>query len=278
MSTQRFAICNETFGDWPWDRVCRLVAETGYEGIEIAPFTFGERVTDVDAARRRGIRDTARGAGLQIVGLHWLLAGPSGLHIHSRDAEVRAHTVEYLRALIHFAGDLGAGIMVFGSPAQRRLEAGDEAGAWERTADSFRQVLPDLDSRGVTLCQESLPAPEADFILTAAEAARMVELVDHPRFRMMLDMKSMCAESVPPESLIRQFAPLVRHFHANDANRRGPGFGDTDFAPAAEALRETGFKDWVSVEVFDYSPDPETIARESLRYLREVFAAPGGNG
>ena len=75
----------------------------------------------------------------------------------------------------------------------------------------------------------------------------------------------------PPET-VRRYAALSRHFHANDANRRGPGFGDTDFNPIAAALKETGYTDWVSVEVFDYSPDPETIARESLRYLREVWA------
>lgn len=270
---QRFAICNETFGDWPWERVCRLVKEAGYDGIEIAPFTFGPSVVDVTPERRQEIRRVAEDAGLETVGLHWLLASPKGLHIHTRDEAVRRATVEYLRALVHFAGDLGARVMIFGSPAQRRLEEGDRQGAWERTQDSFRQVLPDLQARRVLLCQESLPAPESDFILTAAEAARMVREIDHPNFALMLDVKSMCSEERPPAGIIRELAPLVEHFHANDANRRGPGFGDTDFRPIAAALKETGYRGYVSVEVFDYSPDPETIARESIRYLKEVFGA-----
>lgn len=270
---QRFAICNETFGDWSWERSCRLVAETGYQGIEIAPFTLGATVTDVTPERRREIRHVAADNGLEIVGLHWLLASPKGLHIHTQDDALRQKTVDYLRALVDFAGDVGARVMIFGSPFQRKLEDGDWQGAWERTQDSFRQVLPTLAERDVLLCQESLPAPESDFILTAAEAARLVREIDHPNFRMMLDVKSMCSEDRPAAEIIREFAPLVEHFHANDANRRGPGFGDTDFRPIAAALREVGYGGYVSVEVFDYTPDPETIARESLRYLREVFGS-----
>src|SRR5438067_8926949 len=145
---QRFAICNETFGDWPWERVCAFVAETGYDGIEIAPFTFGESVEQLSPGRRREIRQVASDAGLPIVALHWLLASPKGLHIHTREEAIRRRTVEYLRSLIHLAGDLGAARMIFGSPSQRRLEEGDAEGAWERTLDSYRQVLPDLEARG----------------------------------------------------------------------------------------------------------------------------------
>jgi sugar phosphate isomerase/epimerase len=74
---------------------------------------------------------------------------------------------------------------------------------------------------------------------------------------------------VPAPELIRRHAARTGHFHANDPNKRGPGFGDADFVPIFRALRDSGYRGWVSVEVFDYSPDPETIARESIRYMRE---------
>ena len=45
----RYAICNETFENWEHARVCATAAELGYQGLEIAPFTLGPRITDVTA-------------------------------------------------------------------------------------------------------------------------------------------------------------------------------------------------------------------------------------
>ena len=56
--------------------------------------------------------------------------------------------------------------------------------------------------------------------------------------------------------------------HASDAKGRGPGFGDVDCKPILRALKE-GPPGPVSVAVFDYTPDPVTIARDSIRYMRE---------
>ena len=77
----------------------------------------------------------------------------------------------------------------------------------------------------------------------------------------------MAADEAPIPELIRRYAGRTGHFHVNDPNRRGPGFGSTDFVPIFAALEEAGYPGWVSVEVFDYSPDPETISRESLRHM-----------
>ena len=275
-----FAICNEVFGPRQtlndWRGVCEFVAACGYQGIEVAPFTFAESVHEIEAATRQEIKNIAHDCGLEIVALHWLLVSPQGLHLHSRDEKVRFRTRDYLTALSDFAGDLGAEIMVLGSHHQRHLEDDDFDGAWQRTAETFHFLAPHLKARGVTLCPESLPPPDCDFIQTAEEAARFVGEINHPNVRLMLDAKSLSAQARLPEETIRHVGNSVEqgiaHFHANDANSRAPGYGETDFAAIADALREVKFDNWVSVEPFDYWPDAQTLTRETLRYLRAAFA------
>ena len=75
----KFATCNELFEGWDFDRVCRFVKSVGYDGLEIAPFTLATPITDLSARRRAEMRRQAADAGVEIIGLHWLLAKTEGL-------------------------------------------------------------------------------------------------------------------------------------------------------------------------------------------------------
>jgi sugar phosphate isomerase/epimerase len=272
----RFAICNELFENWDFARQCSFAAESGYTGIELAPFTLAPRITDVTAATRRTMRRQAEEAGLEIIGLHWLLAKTEGLHLTAADPSVRAATTAYLIELARACHDLGGNLMIFGSPAQRNLEQGvsrEEGHA--RAAETFRGCLDALADLGVTLCLEPLTTQETNFITTAAEGAELVARMDHPNFRLHLDTKAMSSEGTPIPDLIRKFGGQAAHFHANDANRLGPGFGEIDFVPIFQALKDVGYDGWVSVEVFDYSPGPERLATESLAYMRKCVEETG---
>jgi sugar phosphate isomerase/epimerase len=162
---------------------------------------------------------------------------------------------------------------VFGSPAQRRVPAGASlAQATDYAFETLALAGDAIRDAGVTVALEPLSPPDADFLNTAGEAVTLLRRLSHPAFKLHLDVKAMATDEAPAPELIRRHAADMAHFHANDPNLRGPGFGSTDFVPIFQALADVGYQGWVSVEVFDYTPDPETIARESLRYMRECEA------
>lgn len=272
----KLAICNELFEGWDFADVCRCASEMGYQGIEIAPFTLCEQPCELPRASRQRIAAQASAANLDIVGLHWLLARTEGYHVSHPDSSVRNATATYLTELARLCADLGGHVMVFGSPAQRSLLDGVtyEQG-WDYALDTFGKVIPTLEQFGITLCIEPLTPCETNFLNTAAEAARMVRDLDSPSIRLILDVKAMSSEAAPPADVIRVNHDLLAHVHANDANKRGPGFGNTDFVPIGQALNDVGYAGWVSVEVFDFSPDPVTVARESIQYLKKSFCLEG---
>ena len=117
--TMKFAICQELFEGWEWERQCQAIASNGYTGIELAPFTLASRIGEVSPRRRRELKSVAEAHGLEICGLHWLLAKTEGLHLTTSHAVVRRATSNYIIELANACADLGGTIMVFGSPMQR---------------------------------------------------------------------------------------------------------------------------------------------------------------
>ncbi len=273
----KLGICNELFEGWDFARFCRTVKEIGYDGLEIAPFTLAPRIFDLGQARRRDLKAIVEDAGLETIGLHWLLARTEGYYLTSPDEAVRRATAYYFKALVEATRDLGGSLMVLGSPKQRNLLPDvtyDQA--VEFAIDVLEEVLPVLDSLGVNLCLEPLAPSETDFLNTCAQAMDLIRRIDHPRLRLHMDVKAQSSEpgTTVPE-LIRRYASRAGHFHAQDVNLRGPGMGDVDFAPIVAALVDAGYDRWVSIEVFDFSPGAEETARQSFTYLKRLLPGAG---
>ncbi|MEW6356064.1 MAG: sugar phosphate isomerase/epimerase family protein [Planctomycetota bacterium] len=269
----KFSICNEFCTGWKIDDVFRFAADVGYNGVEIAPFTLADDIRRMDAGKRKRIKESAEASQVEIVGLHWLLVKPGGMYINHPDAKIRKETLEFMTDLIGFCADLGGKIMVIGSPKQRSVHKDlTFEKAWSYARQVFSACAKMAEKKGVTLCVEPLARTETNFINTHQEAIRMIEEVSSPNFRLLLDVKAMSDEVMEIPDIIAESAPHLAHFHANDANLRGPGFGDTDFVPIMNALKNIDYQGYVSVEVFDFKPDPETIANKSYEYLQQSLA------
>ena len=274
----RFGICNELFEGWEFGQVCKTVKGLGYDGLEIAPFTLAPRITQVTPQRRRELRAMVEDAGLATIGLHWLLAQTEGFYLTTPDAQVRLNTASYLVALAEATRDLGGTLMVLGSPKQRDLLPGvSEAQALDLAYDVFDRIMPTIAAFGVDLCLEPLAPTETNFLNTCAQANELIARVNHPNFKLHMDVKAQSAETggTVPE-LIARFAAKAGHFHAQDVNLRGPGMGALDFGPILKALVDSGYDRWVSVEVFDFTPGAEETAARSIECLRAAWKSATG--
>lgn len=267
----KYAICNETFQDWPFEKAFAYAKKCGYTGVEIAPFTIKESAYDIDALTRDTVKNQIKVAGLECVGLHWLLAKTEGYYLTTADDAIRAKTGDYLAELARLCRDLEGTVMVLGSPFQRNLLPGiDHDQAMEYACDTINRAMPVLEDCGVTLALEPLGPAEGDFLNTAALGIDLAKMIDSPNCRLHLDVKAMSTEEIPISEVIKNSREWIAHFHANDPNLLGPGMGEVEFEPIFEALKTIDYDGWVSVEVFDYEPGVETICEKSIGYMREV--------
>jgi sugar phosphate isomerase/epimerase len=144
--------------------------------------------------------------------------------------------------------------------------------AWDFAKETFQDCCQHAQERDVIVCIEPLSSSMTDYINLPEEGARLVEEINHPNFRMILDTYSMSCNKVDMGKAIEQYGKYTAHFHINDDNESWPGSGGIDYEPVASALRKINYDGYVSVEVFDFKPDPKTIAQEAMKSLKSIFA------
>ena len=271
----KLALCNEVLAPMPFEAQCRTARALGYAGLEVAPYTVCADPAAMTIVQAGELRQVAADHGLEISGLHWLLVKPDGLSITDPDPAVRARTVDFMRHLCELCAAMGGRYLVHGSPAQRRVPAGDtHAQALARATAAWALAGEAAASCGVTYCIEPLSRDQTDVVNTVAEAVAVVQAAGQPALRTMIDTSSAgLAEDLSVPALIERWLPsgLVAHIQLNDPNRRAPGQGEMAFAPVLAALQHGGWHGWVAVEPFDYVPDGPGCAAWSAGYLRGLL-------
>jgi sugar phosphate isomerase/epimerase len=270
------SLCNEVIATLEFARQCAFARTVGYDGLEIAPMTLSPEPHLLTAGERAELRRAAADAGIAITGLHYLLRAPEGLSITAADAAVRTRTIDVMRRLCELAADLGARILVHGSPDQRKLEPDREADGRKYAAECWAAVAGAAEAARVTYCIEPLARDQTLCINTVAEAAALVQEIASPAVRTMVDC---CAagrtEQQPIPDLLAEWLPtgLIAHVHLNDPNRRGPGEGALAFAPIVQALADHRYGGNASIEPFIYEPDGPSCAARAIGYVRGLMEA-----
>ena len=273
----KLALCNEVIRELSFAAQCKFASQLGYEGIEIAPFTLFEEAHQFNSSHAQLSRQQASDAGLSISSLHWLLVKPDGLSLVSQDQTVRQKTQDWLKQLIEYAHTAGACALVHGSPKQRSPE-GDQTieGCIGRVQEMLAAIEPFAKQAGVTYCLEPLSPVETPVINTVAQASAVVDGINSPHIRTMLDTSAASySESLPLDVVFEKYfiSGHIGHVQVNDHNRKGPGQGDTDLLPLFQKMKALNYQGWVAVEPFIYEPNGPSCAAYSAGYVKGLMRA-----
>jgi sugar phosphate isomerase/epimerase len=259
-----------------WVEQCQIVSDAGYQGIEVAAFTLvKEGVQEISPAGRKEMVSVMKRAGIECVGLHWLLAPPpKGLHFTTPDAAVRKRTVAYLDELIDFCADLGGPYMIFGSPKQRNTVGISVDEAKKYFGEGLRAVADHAQRRGIKILVEALGQRTTDVVNTLAEASEMARRVNHPAVRIMFDFNNTTDETESFDLLLRKYHESICHVHVQEQGGKhlGTGTAVNDYVKAFQTLKDLDYDKWISLEVFDFSPGGRRIAEESMAALKQIEA------
>ncbi|MEM7797930.1 MAG: sugar phosphate isomerase/epimerase family protein [Chloroflexota bacterium] len=206
------------------------------------------------------------------------------------DEAIQKNGMAYLKHCIDACATLGGANLV--GPMYSAVGR-----VWEQTSDSRKRdsdllvkQLSDLAAyagdKGVRLGVEPLNRFETSFLNTAAQTIEIIDRVDHPACKIMLDSFHMNVEEKSLGDAIRATGERLIHFHSCENDRGAPGSGNVNWDEVAAALKEIQFDGPVVIESFTnqvksiaraaaiwrpFESSQDALAENGVTFLKELF-------
>jgi sugar phosphate isomerase/epimerase len=240
----------------------RKIAEIGYDGVEL----FMHSTQSPAASRIKGL---LRDSGLQVGMLVALfdLIGNDVVMGHPEKAK-RREFLDKAPYHLELAASVGARVPVgFTRGYIRPGTTEKDVRGW--FVDGLHEYVKMAEDFGVTLVLEPINRYEINYINRVDEALPILDEVQSPNLKLLLDTFHMNIEEVSIPRAIRAAGDKIGHFHFVDSNRWPPGYGHTDLKEVFAELTKVGYEGFLGVEAIA-KPSPETGARAGLSYIRTL--------
>lgn len=241
------------------------ISKIGYDYIEL-PLS---ELMLLDEADFQTVANTVRNSDLKCHVCNNFIK--KGLKLVGPDAAL-APSLTYCKSALSRAEQLGAGIVVLGSPWAKNIP---EAFSRETAHDqmlAFCQALgPIAASHNITVVLEHNNKTETNYLNQLWEVNALAEETNHPNIKILVDYYHLCIEDEPIEH-VERFAHNIRHIHfAKIEGRRYPVCLDEDcrYQRFIAALHNGGYDGSISMEAF--SSDFQTDGRAALKFFKDNF-------
>ena len=155
----------------------------------------------------------------------------------------------YVEAVLQRAGAAGITLITWGSGGSRSVPEGwSYTTATAQFIDVAKRVAAVAERHGILLALENLNTTECNFITSLREALAVVRAVDHPNFRLCVDIYHMLKNGEPASDIQGVGEYAVYSELAERDGRTAPGAQGDDFRPYLRALRREDYHGHIMIE------------------------------
>lgn len=273
-SKERLSELNIHYDDYTLDYFLDCMAALGLKHVELLGGHQGLWIDANGFTDPRPIREKLAQRGLSCP-----VITPDnccyGFEVDVKEPFLREKTFNYFANGLRLGAELGAELMEINSGRGYWNE--DPQEARKRAADMLHRLSEEADKYGMTLVCESLRPQETIFGWTLPQMKQLYDMVDHPRFKMMIDTTAMCVAGETIQQWFDVFGrDTILHTHFQDCDPYGHriwGEGTQDLNGFLKALYDNGYKGLISQEltVRQYYADPFAYDRRNVANLEQYL-------
>lgn len=245
--------------------VCQAMAraeELGYDGIEL-------HIRDLSEVDSGAVSEYRKSGNAKIAAISTgSIAYQQKLYLNDKDEVRRQMAIEAARKYIEMSSRLECDL-IFANVRGNIPEGMSMEESEARYADSLMILSEDAKKHQVKMLIELTNRYEANYLNCVSQGVAFLEKYQIPMAKLHLDTFHMNMEERCIEDAIREAQDYMGYLHIADNNRYPMGYGHISFQKVFHAVKETGYKGYVTVECLPY-PDGSTASEKSIRMMKAL--------
>ena len=278
----KLAYSSNAYTRFSIEETIRRISDIGFTGLELLADVPHAWPAGLLPERVKAIRDCLSDHNLQIANVNGFMmngvADPRQPYWYPSwiepDPHYRTIRREHTSRALRLAAELGAPSIQTepGGP----LRPGQSVS--QALALFYDELMPSVEvaeETGVDLLIE----PEPGLLIERFEVyLEFAARVDSNRIGLNFDIGHAFCVGQDPEKWIGPMAEHTRHYHIEDiaASRKHahliPGRGAIDFKAVLEAIDQTGYDGWVTIELYPYIDNPDKAGAEAKAFIESILA------
>jgi len=266
-----------SFAGQPLAECFRLAREAGFDGVEVALDETGEINLQATAEEMAQIKEQAMACGIRLYsvasGLYWKYS------LTSDDPGEREMAGSIVRKQLSIARWLDCDTILILPGCVKSFEPNSSAVPYDlvyaRALQALRELAPFAEQAGVVIGIENV---WNQFLLSPLEMRDLIDAVGSPAVAAYFDIGNVLAFG-QPQHWIKILGSRIRKVHVKDYRIAAGGLagfvdllsGDVHFPEVMAALRDVGYKDWLTAEMGTYRYYPNTLLKNTSAAMDQIM-------